>query len=43
MVCFICLCVKCDCVVFMEFGLVIELDFQLIVKWYLFLFEWRGW
>ncbi len=38
---FICLGEKCDFVLFIKFWLVIELGFQLFMKWNL-LFVWRG-
>ena len=38
----ICLGEKCDFVLFIDFWLVIELGFQLFMKWYALLFVWRG-
>ena len=38
----ICMGEKCVFVLFAYFWLVIVLGFQLFMKWYLFLFVWRG-
>ena len=35
---FICLGEKCEFIFFIDFWLVIELGFQLFIKWYVFLF-----
>ena len=39
---FVCLYEKCDFYLFIKFWLVIELDFQLFMKWDTLLFVWRG-
>ena len=38
----ICVNEKCGFVLFVDFWLVIDLGFQLFMKWYLLLFVWRG-
>jgi hypothetical protein len=38
----ICVGEKCGFVLFVDFWLVIELGFQLFMKWFLLLFVWRG-